>query len=164
VGADLLEVGRILRAHGLRGEVLVELLSDFPDRLSARSVLVRADDGTELVVERSRQHQGHWLVTFEGIDDRGGAEGLGRPLLLAERRSVPGAMWIDQLVGCVVELVDGTAVGSVVAVEANPASDLLVVDTGALVPLTFVIEHEPSRRVVIDPPAGLLELAEGSSS
>ena len=159
--SDLLEVGRIVKVHGLRGEVLVELFSDFPDRLAPGSVLTRSDGG-ELVVASSRLHQGRWLVQFEGVAGREGAEALGRASLLAERREVPGAMWIDELEGCAVELSDGTQVGLVVAVEANPASDLLVLDTGALVPLRFVLTHEPSVRVVIDPPEGLLEL--GTSS
>lgn len=161
MASDLLEVGRIVKVHGLRGEVLVELFSDFPDRLSAGSVLIR-DDGGEMTVESSRLHQGRWLVSFRGVAGREAAEALGRPTLLAERREVPGAMWIDELEGCTVELEDGTVVGSVVAVEANPASDLLVLTTGALVPLRFVVSHEPRIRIVIDPPEGLLEL--GASS
>jgi 16S rRNA processing protein RimM len=157
MASDLLEVGRIVKVHGLKGEVLVELFSDFPDRLNPGSVLTRADGG-ELTVKSSRVHQGRWLVFFEGVSGREAAEALGRPTLLAERRDVPGAMWIDELEGCVVALEDGTEVGVVVAVEANPASDLLVLDSGALVPLRFVLSHDPKVRVVIDPPEGLLEL------
>ena len=160
MSSDLLEVGRIVKVHGLRGEILVELYSDFPDRLDPGSVLTRSDGG-ELVVETSRLHQGRWLIFFEGIRGREAAEALGRPTLLAERRVVEGALWIDDLIGCLVELPDGTSVGVVAGVEANPASDLLVLDSGALVPLTFVLEHEPSVKVVIDPPEGLLELASG---
>jgi 16S rRNA processing protein RimM len=65
-------------------------------------------------------------------------------------------LWVHDLVGA--ELVDvaGHAHGRVVAVEANPAHDLLVLDDGRLVPVVFVVEHTAGR-VVVDPPAGLLE-------
>jgi 16S rRNA processing protein RimM len=153
---DLLEVGRIAKAHGLRGEVVVELWSDFPDRLDPRAAL-STDEGT-LVVTSSRPHQGRYIVAFEGFMSREAAEGLQGLVLRAEPREVPGALWIHDLVGAAVVLVDETPVGVVAAVEANPASDLLVLEDGRLIPLRFVTSHEPGVRIVIDPPAGLLEL------
>ena len=63
---------------------------------------------------------------------------------------------MHELVGAQVLLADGTAVGTVVEVEANPASDLLVLDDGALVPVVFITAQAPGR-VTIDPPDGLLE-------
>ena len=57
-------------------------------------------------------------------------------------------------------LTDGSVVGEVAAVQENPADDLLVLATGALVPLRFVVGWDDERRVVIDPPDGLLELSE----
>jgi 16S rRNA processing protein RimM len=64
---------------------------------------------------------------------------------------------VHELIGATAVLVDGTEVGTVDGVEANPASDLLVLDSGALVPVVFVTAHEPGR-VTIDPPEGLLDL------
>ena len=154
--ADLIEVGRIVKAHGLRGEVSVDLWSDFKDRLDPGAELL-SDEGS-LLVERSRLHQGRFLVFFEGVASREAAEGLKGLVLRAPRRELPGAMWIDELVGCRVELGDGSIVGRVAAVEANPASDLLVLEDGRLIPLRFVTTHEPATRVVIEPPEGLLEL------
>jgi len=154
---DLLEVGRIAKAHGLRGEVVVDLWSDLPERLD-RGAAVETDEGV-LVVASSRIHQGRYLVSFEGFANRSAAEGLAGLVLRGPPIEVPGAMWIRDLIGCAVELPDGTVVGRVAAVESNPASDLCVLDDGTLVPLTFVIEHDPGVRVVIDPPEGLLELA-----
>ena len=116
-----------------------------------------SDEGS-LLVERSRLHQGRFLVFFEGVASREAAEGLKGLVLRAPRRELPGAMWIDELVGCRVELGDGSIVGRVAAVEANPASDLLVHEDGRLIPLRFVTTHEPATRVVIEPPEGLLEL------
>jgi 16S rRNA processing protein RimM len=65
-------------------------------------------------------------------------------------------LWVHELLGARVVEVDGTERGTVASVEANPASDLLVLDTGALVPLRFVVEHTKDR-VVVDTPEGLFE-------
>ena len=152
---DLLEVGRIAKAHGLRGEVSVHLWSELTDRLDPGSELTTSE-GT-LTVVSSRLHQGRHLVLFEGFESRSAAEGLRGLVLSAPAREVPGTMWVHELVGCVVELPDGTQVGRVAAVESNPASDLCVLEDGRLIPLVFVISHEASVRVVVDAPAGLLD-------
>ena len=154
---DLLEVARIAKAHGLRGEVVVDLWSDLTERLDPGSTLM-SDEGT-LTVERSRRHQGRYLVVFEGFSNRTAAEGLQGLVLRAAPKEVAGVMWVRDLVGCRVELLDGTPVGSISAIEANPASDLCVLEDGTLIPVIFVVQHEPGVRVVIDPPEGLLELS-----
>jgi 16S rRNA processing protein RimM len=64
-------------------------------------------------------------------------------------------------VGASVTDTHGVAHGTVVAVEANPAHDLLVLDDGTLVPIVFVVEHRPGV-VIVDPPDGLFDLARGS--
>jgi 16S rRNA processing protein RimM len=64
---------------------------------------------------------------------------------------------VHELVGASVRLPDGTEVGTVAEVEANPASDLLVLDSGTLVPVVFITGQEPGQ-VTIDPPEGLLDL------
>ena len=142
---DLLEVGRITKAHGLRGDVLVLLWSDVADRLSPGSVL--QVEGKELVVR--------YLVHFEGVNDRTPAEALRGKVLLAEPTEVEGELLVHELIGCEVVTLEGVSVGRVELVEANPASDLLVLESGALVPLTFLVEHTPHERIVIDPPEGL---------
>lgn len=155
----LLEVGRITKPHGVRGDVLVQLTTDVTDRLAPGSQL-STDRGT-LTVRRASPHQDRWIVTFEEIPGRDEAERWRGTVLRAE--PMPGAeldegtYWVHELVGAEVVLVDGTAVGRVDAVEANPASDLLVLDGGQLVPVAFVVEQEGGR-VVIDPPEGLLDL------
>jgi 16S rRNA processing protein RimM len=156
VSPDLLEVGRITKAHGLKGEVVVQLWSDLLDRLDPGSEL-HTDQGT-LTVLSSRTYQDRYLVFFEGFVERTTAEGLQGLTLRAAPREVPGTLWVHELIGADVVLSDGTAVGVVASVEANPASDLLVLSDGRLIPLRFVVSHEPGATVVIDPPAGLLEL------
>jgi 16S rRNA processing protein RimM len=150
----LLEVGRVVRAHGLRGEVVVDLVTDVESRLAPGSVL--ASDRGDLRVVAARPHQGRHLVTFEGFADRSAAEALAGLALRAEAVADPDALWVHELVGSVVREVGGTERGTVVAVQANPAHDLLVLDDGALVPTVFVVSCTDGV-TVIDPPEGLFE-------
>jgi 16S rRNA processing protein RimM len=95
-------------------------------------------------------------VAFDGVTDRSAAEALQGVVLMAEPIDDPGALWVHDLVGAEVVDAGGTRLGTVAAVEANPASDLLVLDGGGLVPLTFLVSSSPGR-LVVDPPAGLLD-------
>lgn len=151
----MLEVGRVVKPHGLRGEVAVEVVTNRPEqRFAAGSVLI--SDRGPLEVVSGRPHQGRWLVTFVGVDDRNQAEALRGLVLKAEPIEEEGALWVHELIGAEVVGVDGRNYGLVEAVEANPASDLLVLAGERLVPLVFVVHQQPGR-VVIDPPAGLLD-------
>jgi 16S rRNA processing protein RimM len=150
----LLEVGRVVRAHGLRGEVLVDLVTDIETRVAPGSVL--SSDRGPLTVEASRPHQGRHLVMFAGVADRTGAEALAGLALRAEAVADPEALWVHELIGSTVREVGGTVRGTVVEVQANPAHDLLVLDDGALVPIVFVVTCEDGV-TVIDPPEGLFE-------
>ncbi|MDQ3146413.1 MAG: ribosome maturation factor RimM [Actinomycetota bacterium] len=142
------------KPHGLAGEVIVELVTDRRERLAAGSVLHRG--GEPLVVVASRPHQRRYIVAFAGVHDRHAADGLRGALLLAEPLEDPAALWVHELIGSSVVDLEGSDLGTVVAVEDNPASDLLVLDGGALVPLRFVVESGPER-VVVDVPDGLLD-------
>lgn len=149
-----LDVGRIVRAHGLRGEVVVDLWTDRTERLAPGTVLQSARG--ELRVVASTAHQDRFLVRFEGVEDRAGAEALRGVVLSAERIEDASVIWVDQLFGA--EVVDrGVARGRVVGVEANPASDLMVLDSGALVPLAFVRAVVAHERVEVEAPEGLFE-------
>jgi 16S rRNA processing protein RimM len=157
-----LEVGRVGRPHGLHGEIAVTFVSDRVERTTPGAVLFApAADGTAqtLVIETARPHQGRWLLCFAGVDDRTAAEALRGTILSADElpSTDVGELWVHQLVGATVYDTAGGEIGEVVAVQANPAHDLLVLDGGALVPVTFVVEHGPER-VVVDLPDGLLEL------
>ena len=150
----LLEVGRVVKPHGLQGEVSVKLVTDRAERLAPGTIL--HSDAGALEVLASRPHQAGFLVTFAGVVDREGAEALRGMTLLAPPLDDPEALWVHELIGAEVVDLDGGNHGKVVAVEANPASDLLVLASGALVPLVFVVDRSPTR-VVIDPPAGLFD-------
>ena len=151
-----LEVGKIVKAHGIRGEVIVELISNRPDlRLAPGSVL--SSDRGPLEVLASTPHQNRWIVGFAGIPDRNTAETFRNTILSAEPiEGDDGTLWVHELIGAEVFDLEGRSYGPVEAVEANPASDLLVLSGERLVPLVFVKTRLPGR-VVIDPPPGLLD-------
>lgn len=151
----MLEVGVVVKAHGLRGEVVVAPITNRPEQRFTAGAVLATDEGP-LEVLAGRPHQGRWLVAFEGVRDRNGAEALRGTVLRAPAMEEEGALWVHELVGAEVVDTAGRAYGPVEAVEANPASDLLVLSGDRLVPLVFVVDSEPGR-VVIDPPAGLLD-------
>lgn len=151
-----LEVGRIDRAHGIRGELVVTLWTNRPERLDAGSALV-ADAGPLTVVE-ARPFQQRWIVRFAEVEDRNEAESLRGQLLRAEPIADPDELWVHELIGMKVCEVDGTERGRVEAVQANPASDLLALESGALVPLVFLVERSEDR-LVVDVPDGLFDEA-----
>jgi 16S rRNA processing protein RimM len=151
----VLEVGRIIKPHGIRGEVIVDLITNRHERVAVGSVLTTPSGSLE--VERATPHQGRWIVAFVGVTDRNQAEAMRGTRLSAEPiDDQEGTLWVHELIGAEVVDVAGNAHGRVEAVEANPASDLLVLEDGRLVPLTFVVESTAGR-VVVDVPAGLLD-------
>ena len=161
----MLEVGRLGRAHGVRGELYVELLTDRTERLAVGARLL-ADDAW-LTVAAARPAGGRWLVRFEQIADRTAAAGFVGRRLSAEPLPTPAdddgddGLYVHQLIGATVVDVDGTDHGRCTGVVANPAHDLLELDSGALVPVVFVQRVEGDgdvRRVIIDPPEGLFDL------
>jgi len=150
-----LEVGRIVKAHGLKGQVLVDLWTDRVERLDAGTQL-ESEHGPLVVIAAAR-HQDRYIVTFDRIDSREEAERWRGVVLSAPRLEDEGVIWIDDLFGAQVFDAEGVLRGVVVSVEANPASDLLVLDSGSLVPLTFVTDVVANERIVVDVPEGLFE-------
>lgn len=168
-------VGVVLRPHGLRGELVVEVRTDSPEeRFAAGAVFTRAGaDGVAagtLTVESARPHSGRLLVRFVQAPDRTAAEELRGSRLLVDSQALPPTgdpdeFHVHQIEGLSAELPDGTAVGTVREVVHGPGGELLVVARpdapDALVP--FVREIVPTvdlagGRVVLDPPEGLLDL------
>jgi 16S rRNA processing protein RimM len=167
-------VGRIGRAHGIRGDVTVEVRTDEPERhLTAGSVL-QTDPAVAgpLTVESARWHSGRLLVRFAGVDDRTRAEGLRGVLLTGERDGSarpadPDEYYDDQLVGLAVRTRDGADVGTVSEVVHLPMQDLLAVrhhdGRESLVPFVRAIVTAvdlDAGRITLDPPDGLLDADE----
>jgi 16S rRNA processing protein RimM len=155
-GDTRLEVGRVGRVHGLRGDVHVVAVSNRPERFAPGARLFVGDE--EHVVEASRAAGNGWIVHFSGIDDRDAAERIrGSVVRGAAIDAADGELFAHELIGAEVRDRAGTVLGSVTAVQANPAHDLLVLESGALVPVVFVVEATAGV-VVVDVPEGLLEL------
>lgn len=131
----------------------MRLCTDRQERMSPGSVLYAGE--RPLVVERARRRESDWLVSFEGVKGRDEAERLRGALLEAEPIDDPSALWVHELIGSQVVDGEGTVLGTVESVEANPASDLLVLGSGALVPLCFVVAC-PAGRIVVEVPPGLI--------
>jgi 16S rRNA processing protein RimM len=166
-------VARIGKAHGLRGEVTVEVRTDAPGGRFVPGATFVTDPETAgpLRLRSARDHNGILLLGFEGAPDRSAAERLRNVLLLAdsdEEGDDENAWYEKDLVGLSVVTVGGEPVGEVAGLENRPAQDLLVLrltdGREALIPFVAALVPEvdvEGGRVVIDPPAGLLDLGEG---
>ncbi|MEU7483583.1 ribosome maturation factor RimM [Streptomyces sp. NPDC042319] len=166
-----LVVARIGRAHGIKGEVTVEVRTDEPElRLAPGAVLATDPASTgPLTIETGRVHSGRLLLRFEGVKDRTAAEALRNTLLIAEvdpevLPEDPEEFYDHQLVDLDVVTADGTEVGRITEVSHLPYHDLLVVERpdGSEVMIPFVTEIVPEidleeQRAVITPPPGLLD-------
>ncbi|HEX5084614.1 MAG TPA: ribosome maturation factor RimM [Blastocatellia bacterium] len=168
---DLISVARIARPQGHRGEVIADLLTDFPERFArlARVYVKRADGRLLLLdLENSRPHKGRVALKFAGCDSVSGAEELRGARVMVPRDQLvelPEDTWFDfDLVGCQAVSVEGQYLGRVEEVQNYGAAPLLVVRDGArelLIPLVLSICVEISterKRIVVNPPEGLLDL------
>ncbi|MBV8930950.1 MAG: ribosome maturation factor RimM [Kutzneria sp.] len=173
--ADVRVVGRVVRPHGVRGELVVEVRTDSPEErfVPGALLLTRSRDGVAgtATVVAARPHAGRLLVEFAGVTDRDAAEAMRGVLLLVDAAALPPTDDPDEfhdreLEGLVVRSTDGDHVGVVREILHGPGGDLLVVErAGAsevLVPFVHAIVPvvDPAGgHVVIDPPAGLLDNA-----
>jgi 16S rRNA processing protein RimM len=165
---DLLLIGRVARAHGIRGQVIVNPETDFiEDRFRIGRVLLvgPAAHPREHEIVESRVHQGRPIVRFEGIDTMNDADTLaGAELWLRERDVAPlpaGTFYRHDLVGCDVVDRRGARLGRVTGVEGSLERSYLVVDEHMLIPLVSdicVAVDIAARSVMVDPPEGLTDL------
>jgi 16S rRNA processing protein RimM len=170
-----LVVGRVVRAHGVTGELVVEVRTDDPDTRFAPGTTLRAKQpsrgGSErdYVVDSAREHSGRLLVRLDGVADRTAADSMRGTLFLVDSADlppieVPDEFYDHQLEGLQVVTATGTPVGSVAEVLHTAAGELLSVRTErgeVLVPFVSAIVTAVSltdQTVEIDPPEGLLEL------
>ncbi len=135
MGEPAVVVGAVTKAHGLRGEVGVQVRSDNPERFAPGSHVFLAE-GRRLTVERAHAHGKALLVKFTEIADRAEAEGLrGQELQVPESWLPPlpdGEYWPFQIHGCRVTTESGRELGTVAEIVPNPANDLWIArdDTG----------------------------------
>ncbi len=174
---EFLVVGHINKAHGLKGEVFVWPLTDYPDSTFAAGVVLQLGDSdgnldpevdTATRIETSRGYRRGFLIRFEGHEGRGAAEALrGRYLLRPfHELEAPeeGEIFYHDLLGMHVTDMDGRDVGEVVEIyEIKPSDRLEVKGEGGTVLIPFIPEMIHSvdtekRLIVVDPPAGLLDV------
>jgi len=174
--ADMVLVGRVARPHGLRGAVVINPETDFAEeRFSKGSRLWMSGLGmkdspepTIVVIETMRLQRGRPIVQFEGFGSIEAVQRLAGAELRVEPESLSalgdGEYYHHDLIGCLVETADGEQVGSVTAVEgAGVLSRLIVEGPRGEIQVPFVVEicgvvDPVARRIVITPPAGLLDL------
>ena len=154
----LLEVGRIGKPHGVRGDLFLSLTSDLVQRREVGAHLIIFDSSGKrtLTITSSRPQQDRWVVHFEGIDDRNAAEKLTNKFLYAAPIDGAEGLWVHQLIGSEVEDTSGVSWGICTGVLNNPAHDLLELESGVLIPMPFVLSCDEGI-TVIDPPDGLRE-------
>jgi 16S rRNA processing protein RimM len=171
---ELLVVGRVERPHGVGGEVSVSIRTDFPERFvpGARLLWQRGGETRELRVGSARPHSGRMLLGFEGVHDLSSARGLtGGDLCIRSEEATPpppGYFYEHEIVGWVCEDREGRRLGEAAGLEQAPGAPMLSVRTApgkvALVPFVqgiVVSVDRELRRIVLDPPEGLMDLAEG---
>jgi 16S rRNA processing protein RimM len=164
-----LAVGRIRRPHGVHGEVIVEITTDFPERLVPGTEVGLGTGEPErfLTVDRVRVHKGSWLLSFAGIHRREAVEGWREQWLFLpeqERSLLPANYYYEhELIGLACVLGDGKELGRVFGLLPGAGGSLLQVDaegSEVLVPFLspIVVRVDlPAGVVVLDPPAGLFE-------
>ena len=162
-----LTVAMIARAHGLKGEVALDLRTDAPEERLAIGTVLATEPASAgpLTVVRTRVQSGRWFVHFAEAADRTAAEALRGIELVwdAPASDEEDAWYPHELVGLRAERPDGTVVGEVIGLEHLPAQDALLLrePDGARTLVPFVraivpVVDVPGGRVVVDPPAGLL--------
>ena len=168
---DMAVVGRIARAHGNRGQVIVDPATDFPDeRFKPGSVLqIRRGSATEsIAVEHVRFHRGRPILGLAGIKTMDAAEALaGSELRIgpdALQPLPPGSFYHHDLVDCEVATPRGDLIGRVTGVEGDAAGSRLIVESRngeILIPLAegiCVAVDVAGRKILVEPPEGLLDL------
>ena len=164
---DLVLVGRVARAHGNRGQVIVNLDTDFPDeRFRVGAVVMVGPSGTARAIREVRFHQGRPIIALEGIETMNEAEALAGAELkvpAAAAGTLPEDTYYHyDLVGCAVVTADGTAVGTVKSVDGEGQVRLVIAAArgDVLVPFTqaFCEVDVAARRIVVRPPEGLLDV------
>lgn len=160
----LLEIGRIGKAHGIKGEATVEAWTDDPENRFASGTKIKLSNGTDLEVSSIKFHSGTWLIGFVGINDRNEIEKLRNQTIFAEIDITDNAQdeyHLQQLLDCQVKSLNGTFLGKVIGLLKNPGQDLLQVNSGkqtVLVPMVKAIIKEinlSDKTIKLDPPLGL---------
>jgi 16S rRNA processing protein RimM len=160
-------VGHISKVHGVRGEVVVVVLTEFPERFAEGSVLA-SSDGRSFTIQRTRDHHGRLLVKFAEVPDREAAEALRGLDLVVDEADLPelpeGRWWPSDIEGCEVVTEDGQGLGTVAEIIFTPANDVWAVRAPdgreVLIPViddVLISVDVEAKRIVVREVPGLLE-------
>jgi 16S rRNA processing protein RimM len=167
-GSEPVTIGRIVRPHGLKGDVVVESATDFAETRFRKGATVATRDGRKLTIAASRPQGDRWVVRFAGLESIEAVDGLRDTDLQVEPDALgalpAGQYYLHDLVGCVVQTEAGETVGAVATVYTGAAQAVLGIEgVGGeiLVPMAEGICREvdvAAKRIVIAPPEGLLDV------
>lgn len=151
-----LAIGHLRRPHGLRGDIFLQLTTDRTDRIVPGAELFGR--GRTFVIASSRvAGNGRIIAKLQGVDDRTAAERLTNIELFGEPIDDPSALWVHEMIGATLVDQNGTNRGVCTSVLANPASDLIELDSGALVPSNFITQFADGV-ITVEVPDGLFEV------
>lgn len=167
--ADLVLVGRVARAHGNKGQVIVNPDTDFPDdRFAVGATLLVGEAAKPVTITSARFHQGRPVIGLEGVETMDDAEALAGAELKVRADSLAalpeGTFYRHELIGCEVQDTDGRLIGEVAAVEGPMETSRLVINAPhgeVLIPLVadICVEVAPAeKRIRVQAPEGLIEL------
>jgi 16S rRNA processing protein RimM len=165
-------LGVITGAHGVRGEVRLKSFTSSPEAIASYGAVALGDSGREVVIRVLKPAREEFIAQLEGVGDRTAAEGLKGSLLHIARDRLPppgeDEVYVSDVIGLPVYRKDGSLLGEVAAIADYGAGDLLEIrsdDRRGTILIPFVTAMVPevdvaNRRIVVDPPDGLIEAQE----
>ena len=165
-------LGVITGAHGVRGEVRLKSFTGRPEAIASYGAVALGDSGREVVIRALRPAREEFIAALEGVGDRGAAEALKGSMLYVARDRLPppgeDEVYLSDVIGLPVYRKDGNLLGVVAAIADYGAGDLLEIrsdDRCGTILIPFVTAMVPevdvvNRRIVVDPPEGLIEAQE----
>ncbi len=163
-------LGEVLRPHGVKGELRVRLLTDYPERIAqmARVYVAESHDSphpTPYAVEHMRMHQDYGLLKLEGVNDRNQADLLRELFIMVPLEdAVPleeGEFYLYQLIGLAVRTAEGTELGTLTEVLETGANDVYIIDSPEYGELLIPVTHETILETNIAQGYVLVQLPEG---
>ena len=150
-----LEIGKIGKPHGLRGDLTIRLTTNRYERMEIGAEIYLGTS-EKFVITGSKPYKNNFLVSLSGVGNRNEAENLSGEKIFAEPLEDPEIKWAHELIGCIVIDNEGKQRGPIVEIQANPASDLMVLGDETLVPFNFLTKFD-GERVYVDTPKGIFE-------
>ena len=153
-----LSIGHLRRPHGLKGDIFFQLTTDRRERVVVGAQFYARDRMITVTAMRVAGN-GRIVARFDAFDDRTQAERWTNAEVFGAPIDDPDALWVHEMISKRVVDQDGVDRGTCVTILANPAAEILELDTGALVPTNFVSKMD-GEIIYVDVPEGLFEINE----